>query len=194
MARYFDLKFLIIIFYYQIKEPPVIISNVNTASLIANQQLNNIYHGYRYKEIKTTFSTITTTVVIIRENNNESIVLSSNNKVENINNNTEIRNLSENEISNLNQIIPIEITEANNTHQQIAISTLNNENEAISTNLVSNENNIQMNTEIVGDLSIINESENLLLAKTQVKSTKRKRRQTLFSTKKSKKQAKKSIK
>jgi len=119
-----------------------------TSSETKVQQDNQII---LYKEIKTviTTRTIITTVVCekINKNNNmtEFIVLSTNNKYENVNKNTEIRNLSENEINILQDKNELDV------HNQTARTS--NEIEVNSANFTSmNTNDVLTNLEIIDDL------------------------------------------
>jgi hypothetical protein len=121
---------------------------MNQTSETKVQQDNQII---LYKEIKTviTTRTIITTVVCekINKNNNttESIVLSTNNKHENLNKNTEIRNLSVNEINILQ--------EKNELDAYNQTARTSNEIEVNSANLTSiNRNDVQTNLEIIDDL------------------------------------------
>ena len=121
-----------------------------TSSETKVQQDNQII---LYKEIKTVITTRTIITTLVREkinkNNNmtESIVLSTNNKYENLNKNTEIRNLSENETKILQKQSPIIQIESDN---QIS----SNEIEINSADLTS----INTNNEVTENLSISSES------------------------------------
>ena len=124
--------------------------NKTSSETIVQEQENNQIILYKEIKIAITTRTIITTVVCekINKNNNmtESIVLSTNNKYENVNKNTEIRNLSENEINILQKQSPIIQIESDN---QIA----SNEMEFNSDNLTL----INTNNEVAENLSISSE-------------------------------------